>query len=80
LADEAVKMWVIVIFMFMPLDAENDALTVTHLHGKPLEFSDATYCREHVRKNLDELKLLAREHYSNSPVKQIDCFRKPTEI
>jgi len=66
--------------MFVALDAENDALTVTHLYGKPLEFSNATYCQEHVRENLDGLKLLAREHYGDSPVKQIDCFRKPTEI
>tara|TARA_R100001079_G_scaffold110994_1_gene88776 strand:+ start:230 stop:472 length:243 start_codon:yes stop_codon:yes gene_type:complete len=80
LADEAVKMWIIVIFMFMPLDAENDALTVTHLYGKPLEFSEATYCQEHVRENLDGLKLLAREHFGDAPVKEINCFRKAESI
>tara|TARA_R100000995_G_scaffold6420_1_gene2951 strand:+ start:1205 stop:1435 length:231 start_codon:yes stop_codon:yes gene_type:complete len=69
-------MWIIVIFMFMPLDAENDALTVTHLHGKPLEFSDANNCYEHVHENLDDLKALAVEHYGKVPIKQIDCLRK----
>ena len=73
-------MWIIVIFMFMPPDAENDALTVTHLHGKPLEFSDANNCYEHVQENLDDLKSLAREHFGDAPVKEINCFQKAESI
>ena len=73
-------MWIIVIFMFMPLDAENDALTVTHLHGEALEFSDANDCYKHVQENLDDLKALASEHYGDVAIKQIDCFRKATSI
>ena len=73
-------MWVIVIFMFMPLNTENDALTVTHLHGKPLEFSDVVHCYEHVQQNLDGLKALASEHFGDVPIKQIDCFQKAESI
>tara|TARA_R100001086_G_scaffold169816_1_gene92603 strand:- start:373 stop:594 length:222 start_codon:yes stop_codon:yes gene_type:complete len=73
-------MWIIVIFMFMPLDAENDALTVTHLHGKPLEFSNVVHCYEHVQENLKDLKALAVEHYGDVPIKRIDCFPKTESL
>lgn len=73
-------MWIIVIFMFMPLDVEQDTLTVTHLHGKPLEFRDAAGCLGHVHQNLDDLKSLAREHFGDAPVKEINCFRKAESI
>ena len=73
-------MWIIVIFMLMPLDADEDALTVTHLNGKPLEFSDAVHCYEHVQQNLDGLKSLAREHFGAGPVNQIDCFQKAESL
>jgi len=66
--------------MFVALDAENDALTVTHLHGVPLEFDNAEDCYAHVGENIDGLKALANEHYRDTAIKQIDCFRKPTEI
>tara|TARA_R100000808_G_C2139573_1_gene147491 strand:- start:779 stop:997 length:219 start_codon:yes stop_codon:yes gene_type:complete len=69
-------MWVIVIFMFMPLNSAEDALRVTHLDGKPLEFTDANHCYEHIQENLNDLKALASKHYGDTAIKQIDCFRK----
>ena len=66
--------------MLMPLDAGEDALTVTHLHGKPLAFSKIGHCYDHVQQNLDNLKSLAREHFGDAPVKEINCFRKAESI
>ena len=79
MADETV-MWIIVIFMFMPSDVDQNALLVTHLNDQPLQFSKIEHCYEHVTKNLDGLKVLAREHYGNSPIAKIDCVKKSTEV
>ncbi len=73
-------MYIIVIFMFMSLNTQKDALSVTHLDGKPLEFKKVEHCYQHVRENLDELKALAEEHFGDVPIKQIDCFHKLPQL
>ena len=72
-------MWIIIILMFVPINSTNDALEVTHLNNKLLQFSSVEKCYEHIATNLEELKSFANDHFENVPIAKIDCFQKPLE-
>tara|TARA_R110000803_G_C11705859_1_gene286195 strand:+ start:241 stop:468 length:228 start_codon:yes stop_codon:yes gene_type:complete len=70
-------MFKIVVIMFLLNPSENDALDVTHLDGKVLEFSKIEYCYKHIHNNLEKLKSFATSYYGPAtPIKSIDCFKK----
>lgn len=74
-------MYKIVILMFLPFAQlnENDALTVTHLDGKILEFKTIEKCYEHVHENIDNLRKFADQWYPDTTIARIDCFEKYDE-
>ena len=73
-------MWFIVIMMLLPSSAHRDSVEVTHLDGKPLVFEAREQCFNHVRANLAGLKQLAYEHYGDTPIATIECFKKAQSI
>ena len=75
-------MYEIVILMFLPFAEpnENDALTVTHRHGRVIEFRRLEACYEHVERNLDALKAFAGQEFPGVPVAKIECFQKRTSL
>ena len=72
------KTFMIVITLWFPIPWESgpDAIQVDGHHGKPLRFETREACREHVEKNLEDLKQFAIVNFSDKPgalVKQILC-------
>jgi hypothetical protein len=78
-ADETVEMFKIIIFVFLPITPEIEAIEVTHLNSQILQFRSMAECRVHVRDNLQELKNFSRQHY-DAPVQKISCMRLQRDI